>query len=459
MASQLKNDSLKSLMDWDQGIVSREIFVNREIYDQEQEQIFARSWLFVGHESQVAKPGDFFLSSMGEESVILTRDREHRLHVFLNTCRHRGMKVCRYDEGNTSVFSCPYHGWSYALDGKLVGVPYYQEAYGDVLDKSKWGLVEVAQLCNYKGTIWATWDPQAPSFLDYLGDMRLYLDAVVDGRDGREGGSEVFVGVWKWQFPANWKFGAENFLGDHAHFISHRSETLVGTGPGGPGTERHGSGAQRRTAPDSGNVSFTYLGHGSGGGAPRLGGTSRFPDFPNNPAVAEYFRNLAAERSERLGNKLYAPASTGTIFPNVSFHGWFPRGFAVWQPRSPQLTEGWRWVLIDSDAPDEVKDLIRHYATWYAGPQGMTEQDDMENWNYATEASSGVIARRLSYNYQMGMGRAEPVEGLKDALFTPFMSETNPVWYYRRWLELMGADSWNDLYPKKKDPVQYPPIS
>ena len=451
---------INGLVDWTNGTVSREIFVNEELYRQELERIFARSWLLIGHESQVPKPGDFFTSSMGDESVILTRDRESKLHVFLNSCRHRGMKVCRYDEGNTPVFSCPYHGWSYGLDGKLVGVPYYQEAYAGALDKSQWGLPEVAQLFNYKGTIWATWDPDAPSFFDYLGDMRLYLDAVLDPRDGGDGKSEVFVGVWKWRFPGNWKFGAENFLGDHAHFISHRSESLVGTGPGGPGTERHGNTPRRRSnVPDAGNVSFTHLGHGSGGGVPRLGGSDRFPAFPNNPAVTEYFRQVAEERDKRLSDKLYAPGSTGTIFPNVSFHGWFPRGFGVWQPRGPMLTEGWRWVIVDSDAPQEVKDLIRYYSNWYAGPQGMTEQDDMENWNYATEASAGTIARRYPYNYQMGMGRAQPVDSLQDALFTPFMSETNPLWYYRRWAEMMTADSWDELYPKNQDPGRYPPAT
>ena len=144
------------LVDLRVGHISREIFVNDEIYHQEQEQVFARCWLFVGHESQVSKPGDYFVSCMGEESVILCRDRLGEIHVFLNSCRHRGMKVCRYDEGNTPVFTCPYHGWSYATDGKLVGVPYFKDAYHEKLDKSKWGLVEVAQLENYKPTfpIW-----------------------------------------------------------------------------------------------------------------------------------------------------------------------------------------------------------------------------------------------------------------------------------------------------------------
>ena len=111
---------------------------------------------------------------MGEESVILCRDREDHIQIFLNSCTHRGMKVCRYDEGNTPVFSCPYHGWSFATDGKLVGVPYFKDAYQETLDKSKWGLISVPQMYNYKGSIWATWDETAPPFLDYLGDMKLY---------------------------------------------------------------------------------------------------------------------------------------------------------------------------------------------------------------------------------------------------------------------------------------------
>ena len=143
------------LVDLDKGEISREIFVDEEIYREEQERLFARAWLFVGHESQVPKPGDFVVSCMGEESVILCRDRAGAVHVFLNSCRHRGMKVCRYDEGSTQVFTCPYHGWSYGLDGKLAGVPYFKEAYEGRLDKSRWGLVEVAQCENYPGSIWA----------------------------------------------------------------------------------------------------------------------------------------------------------------------------------------------------------------------------------------------------------------------------------------------------------------
>src|ERR1043166_2685448 len=196
------------MVDLQSGRISREIFVNDAIYRQELERLFARAWLFVGHESQIPNPGDFAVSGMGEESVILCRDRGGQVHVFLNSCRHRGMKVCRYDEGNTAVFTCPYHGWSYDADGRLVGVPFFREAYHSELDRSQWGLVEVAQLRRYKGTVWASWDPTAPPFLEYLGDFTRYLDLQLDGWDGREAQAEVLCGVEKWRVSGTRKFSA-----------------------------------------------------------------------------------------------------------------------------------------------------------------------------------------------------------------------------------------------------------
>ena len=142
------NGSARALVDAVSGEISREIYVNEDIYREEQERLFARAWLYIGHEDQVRNPGDYCLTKMGEESVILTRDRAGQVHVFLNSCRHRGMKVCRYDDGNTRAFICPYHAWTYDLDGRLIGVQDYENSYRPPFDRAKWGLVEVAQLAN-----------------------------------------------------------------------------------------------------------------------------------------------------------------------------------------------------------------------------------------------------------------------------------------------------------------------
>ena len=433
MTTTASSGGVKLLVDAKAGRISRELFVNEDIYQQEQEQIFARSWLLVGHESQVPKPGDYFVSCMGEESVILCRDRESQLHVFLNSCMHRGMKVCRYDEGNTPVFTCPYHGWSYATDGKLVGVPFYKDAYHEKLDKSQWGLVEVPQMCNYKGSVWATWDKSAPSFLDYLGDMRLYLDLLLDGRDGSEGGSEVIGGVQKWTMPCNWKFPAENFAGDGYHNISHRSVDMVGIGPSGTSRRDLGEFAAARRV----NASFPDMGHAAVCDLQDENATY-VPTYQNEPAVEEYLQQVSDERKRRLGDKARLLGLVGTVFPNMSYLARQPRSISVWHPRGPHTTEAWRWFLVDRDVPEEVKEMLRHYYIRYSGPAGMTEQDDMENWNYAHAASRGPIARRHPYNYELGIGAGRPDVPLPGML-TERINEENARGFYSGWSRAMEA--------------------
>jgi len=433
MARNGKDHAIGELVDVKRGLVSRELFVNDDIYRQEQERIFARSWLFVGHESQVQKPGDYFVSCMGEESVILTRDHRHQIHVFLNTCRHRGMKVCRYDEGNTPVFTCPYHGWSYGTDGKLVGVPYFKECYQEQLDKTEWGLPEVVQWVNYKGTIWATWDEAAPPFLDYLGGMKVYLDTALDSRDGREGGSEVLGGVQKWIMPCNWKFAAENFAGDAYHNISHRSVDLAGIGPSGRGRRDTAERAMSQRL----NASFPELGHGAVSFL-QLQDVPYTPSYEDTPIVEEYFRHCDEERRRRLGTDARLLGLVGAVFPSMAYLARQPRSIAVWHPRGALQTEAWRWFLVDTDAPAEVKDVLRRYYLRYSGPAGMTEQDDMENWNYATMASKGVIARRYPYNYQMGLGQDYGVYD-RPGVITDRIAEQNQRGFYQRWAACMES--------------------
>jgi phenylpropionate dioxygenase-like ring-hydroxylating dioxygenase large terminal subunit len=336
MATARMQGYRSGLVDVRAGHISREIFVNEEIYQEELERVFARAWLFVGHESQIPNPGDYFVSGMGEEQVILVRDRAGKVHAFLNSCRHRGMKVCRYDEGNAAVFTCPYHGWSYGTDGKLVGVPYFGEAYHGRLDKSQWGLVEVPQLCLYKGTVWACWDPAAPPLLEYLGDFARYLDLTLDGWDGSEGGTEVLGGIQKWRVPCNWKFPAENFSGDSYHNISHRSVDLVGIGPSGAGRRDMPELLLARKLhiafPERGHQTTSYL-------LPRAVGVP--PAYRQSSAVSDYFQHC--EEVRRRGEWGRMITLVGEIFPNLALLSRQPRTLAVWHPRGAHETEVWRW--------------------------------------------------------------------------------------------------------------------
>src|SRR6267378_3225333 len=163
-----------SLIDADRGLISRRIFIEPEIYEEEQRQIFARCWLFLCHDSQVPLPGDFYTTYMGEDPILVVRDSAGKVGAFLNICRHRGNRLCRAETGNAASFTCAYHG---------------------ELDREHWGLVPVAQLDSYKGLWFATFDPEAPPLREYLGEMTWYLDAFFDRR---EGGVEVIGGMHKW---------------------------------------------------------------------------------------------------------------------------------------------------------------------------------------------------------------------------------------------------------------------
>ncbi|MGA2392873.1 MAG: aromatic ring-hydroxylating dioxygenase subunit alpha [Candidatus Lustribacter sp.] len=425
-------------VDPERGLISREIFVDEEVYRLEQERIFCKQWLFIGHASQVPEPGDYFQSRMGEENVIMVRAKDGGINVFLNSCRHRGMKVCRYDAGNAAVFTCPYHGWSYGLNGDLIGVPRFKDVYYGELDRSQYGLL-AARVCNHRGMVWATWNFTGPDFYEFMGEMLQFHDSMLEPTDGGDGEMEVLPGVQKWVVPCNWKFPGENSIGDHYHGVSHVSVELVGIGPGGRGSTRHGDGGYRPLA----MTAFPKTGHGSRGGKANPDAVPRYP-FPafSDPATEAWHRaawerhqvNRPGERPawDRLGNG-------GNIFPNMNYHTRWPRTIMVAHPQSPTTCEMWRWFLVDKDMPFEVKQFVRAYFLRYSGPGGLTEQDDMENWAYATIASQGAMARKLPYNVQQGLGHAVDSDApIKGARYSGgFVSESSAMVFYNRWQELM----------------------
>ena len=436
-----EKDNYSGMVDGINGLIDRQIFANEKIYSIELERVFTRSWLLIGHETQIPNNGDFISSRMGAESVILCRDPNRKIHVFLNTCTHRGMKVCLYDEGNTATFTCPFHAWSFATDGKLVGVPHEKDLYSKSLDKEKWSLIEVAQMYNYKGSIWATWDKSAPNFIEYLGGAKDHLDLALDSLDGSEGGTEVFGGVHKWISPCNWKVPAENFCGDSYHNVSHISVDMVGIGPSA------GSGEKGRRDNELVDAQHLWISFPGGHGihsAMKPANNEYIEAYKDNPIVEEYYRHCYKERELKLGERARIVPFVGTIFPNTSFHGRQPRALCSWHPNGPQSSQISRFFLVDKAAPKEVKNLVRRYYMRYAGPAGMTEQDDMENWNQATASCNGAIAGRFPFNYQQSMGDYkinDPVPGMVSTQ----MTEENARQFYKCWASYMESQDWGKI--------------
>jgi phenylpropionate dioxygenase-like ring-hydroxylating dioxygenase large terminal subunit len=427
------------LVDAAAGTLRREIFSSEAIFGHELERVFAPSWSFVGHTSQLRNPGDFFLSRFGPESVIVSRDQRGEIHVLLNSCRHRGMPTCRYDTGNAASFTCSYHGWSYGLDGALIGVPLLNERYDGALDRSAWGLVH-ARVSVFQGSIWAAFDAAAPPFEDYLGDMHLYLREMLRGPDGEDDGYEVIGGILKWQVPCNWKFGAENFAGDHYHGYSHRSVERLAIGLSGKGS-RHARSAVK-AARRFMNIADPARGH-----TVRASVYQQLEPYESQwgevPEVDAYYQRAHEARQQRLGDKSRLLVQGGILFPNVHFNGAGRQTFGLWLPVSPSMTEVWRWLFVPKNAPAVVKETLRQYYLRYAGPAGMVEQDDMENWTSAQRGTQGVIARRYPFNYQLAMGR-ERVPAADEWLgtnvsITDGVAEHNQRAFYAHWAQLMGA--------------------
>lgn len=414
------------LVDTTRDVVDRKIFHDPDLYEQELERIFRQKWLLVGHESQIPAPGDFFLSRMGEDQVIVSRHRDGSINVFLNTCRHKGMRVCRYDEGNTKLFYCPYHAWSYDLNGDLKGVPEI-ENFPETFDKKDWGLIKVAKVATFRGTVWATWNPDAPDFEVYLGDAKEGLWYGLGPWDGGDGEVEVYGGVQKWNIPCNWKFVSENSGGDPLHNISHQSTDMSKIGP------REGIG---RRDP-FGELFLTSPGNGHGLIFEKVPTDKPRGHYLMSKITAEYFEDCWRRRVERLGEKAGSPLVLANIFPNAGFHTQQPRVFLMAHPNGPQSCQAWRMFFVDKDAPQEAKDFLRRYYISYSGPGGMTEQDDMENWNYASEGSTVRGAQHAPFPYMADSGSCRDPH-IPGDVSKWWMTERNNMAFYRAWSEAMG---------------------
>jgi 3-phenylpropionate/trans-cinnamate dioxygenase alpha subunit len=418
--------NLDGLIDLEKGLVSRRIFIEPEIYRLELDRIFARCWLFLCHETQIPRPGDFFTTYMAEDPVLVVRDSSGRVGAFLNSCRHRGNRVCRAEAGNAVSFTCAYHGWTYTNDGRLIGVPFLKEAYYGELKREDWGLIPVAQIDHYKGLYFATFATDAPPLKDYLGELTWYLDALFDRR---EGGIEMIGGVQKWISPCNWKFPAENIGGDGYHVgWTHLSAIKTGfdTGP--------------TTAASPGRMVATGQGHMMTCVGPDNG------DGISMPEIVAYEAEIAAEARARLGPRwdLIKPI-VGTVFPNFSVLRAGARTIRVWHPRGPDKTEIWSWAFVDKAAPPHVKEASRLAAIQVFGPGGTFEQDDMDNWQECTRSCRGVVARRFPLNTQMGLGHERYRDELKGWASDFNLSESNHRQFYGHWAKLMATERWSDI--------------
>lgn len=397
--------------DLDQGLLPVQVFNNRELYDLELRRVFTRTWVYIGHESELPNRGDYAIRYIGEDPFIFVRDSDGVLRVLFNSCRHRGSQVCRNEAGNATHFMCAYHGWTYKNNGALDAVPARTLGYRE-LDLAKWGLFAAPHVANYHGLVFANLDPGAVSFEASLGQYAWYLDIELLLS---EGGMEVIGEPHRWQVEANWKQGAENFVGDSSHTqVVHRSALEAGitdsVTAGAPGTA-YGVHVYEC---DGNAVSIRQLGPDK----------TAFWEYPEE--VTRHFRpgRLTPAQFDIAKRAL---VHDGTVFPNFSFihvgltdsleRG--PAGylsFRVWQPKGPGKTEIWSWILAPKEASASYKRRAYRAGMSSFSPSGSFEQDDTAIWPGIARSAATVYAEVLGMklNYQMGLGKMSDVAPVQD---------------------------------------------
>ncbi len=408
----------------DASWIKPEIFTSDEVYRLEQERIFGRCWLLLGHECQLPEKGSFFRTHMGEEPVLVTRAGDGHIRAFLNLCRHRGAPLCHEDRGTAKSFHCRYHGWAYANDGKLLAAPGEKKLYYGELDKEEWGLVRVPRVETYRGLVFGNFDEGAVSLADYLGDMAFYLDVLLDRRAG---GTEL-LGVQRWRIPANWKVVAENHVGDEYHVgFTHGSQLPKPI--------------ESRAAPiPRAREIRPELGHGIG--------VDFIPDDLSpgerggfDEEINEYLQSIAAEMEARIGaERMRMFPIHGLVFPTF---GLIPivNSLRVVHPIGPNEVELWSYCLVDKEAPARVKELLIRATVSSFGPAGAFEQDDSANWTGVTRNTLGVQARKHKLNLAMGLGHEGHEAGLPGEVGLT-ASDINQRGFYLRWVqEMTGGEA------------------
>ncbi|MBI2803238.1 MAG: aromatic ring-hydroxylating dioxygenase subunit alpha [Gammaproteobacteria bacterium] len=195
------------------------LYTDPTIFHAELEKIWYRTWVYVGHVSEVPKANDFVMKSIGPQAVLMTRDKAGAIYLLQNRCSHRGNQVCQQQKGNTATFTCPYHGWAFANTGELRGYP-FPAGYAGV-DRRELGLGRVPRLSVYRGFVFGSFAPDGPTLEEHLGGAREAIDRLV--RTSPAGEIEITAGFLKHQTRANWKFLVENETdGYHPQFV-HRS--------------------------------------------------------------------------------------------------------------------------------------------------------------------------------------------------------------------------------------------
>ncbi|TQV78941.1 Rieske 2Fe-2S domain-containing protein [Exilibacterium tricleocarpae] len=415
--------------------VHRDVYLDPAIFDLEMERIWARAWVYVGHASQVPDPGDYIGTSIGKEPVLMVRDKRARVNVIYNRCGHKGAKVATKPGGNTAMFRCPYHGWTFNLDGTLNATPHkcgYEDTDFDTSDP-QFSMQPVARVESHRGFVFASLAAEGEDLKTFMGATLETIDNMADRSP--EGEVEVAGACLPYLHDCNWKMFVEN-LNDAQHpMVCHASvgfatRALMKRLPAGAEPPKEAEiispfGASYQFFDDLG-VSVMPNGHSFMGGQQSI--HSAYSDIPG------YLDSMiAAHGRERTEQVLGSNRHNTTIYPSFTIKD-AVQIVRVVRPLAVDKTLIQTWHFRLKGAPEAMLHRTMTYSRLINSPASMVGPDDFDCYNRMQESLCSNSAQWV--DMRRYIGREETLGPITRAKGTSDLSMRNQ---YRAWLHYMAG--------------------
>lgn len=408
--------------------VEASLYTSSEIFNDELERIWYKTWVFVGHTSEISKPGDYISRNIGLQPVIMVRDKTGDFNVFSNRCAHRGTKLCNKQSGNVRALVCPYHGWAYDLTGRLVEAPHGGEYSAEFMAEK--GLAKVPRLGEYRGFVFASLAEDGPTLDEHLGRSKAFIDRFVEMSPEQE--VELTAGWVRHKYESNWKMLYENDTDGyhpeftHASFLMAIDTQVVDyVGKRDMATEP--------VIKDWGD-GHTELEFGTGyrhSGKPfEWFGRASPAKFPNYVAAMEekYGAELALE-------KMIDGPPHAIIFPNLFIA---ELSVVIFEPVSANQSVQWHCPAFFKGSPEVNRRMIRQ-AEGALGPGGFLVADDQI---VAERNQQGLMARSPQWlDISRGMDTEVPDPENEGVVIGEMVSELTNRGFWKRYMSLMEDES------------------
>jgi nitrite reductase/ring-hydroxylating ferredoxin subunit len=398
------------------------LYVDAALFEREIATIFEKNWVWVAHDSEVATKGQFKSTVMGRQPVIVVRDGQDQVRVFLNRCRHRAASVCQGERGTAARFVCAYHGWTYALNGQLIGLP-QPEGYTGILEKADLPLISV-RTETYNGMIFASLKDDVEPLSDFLGEAKIWIDLFM--KQGANWPIKV-AGEHKFTFDGNWKIPMENTTDGYHLPIVHNSYLRF----------MDSETADRLAAVMASKSIFgRSLGNGHSVGTFDAGAIDL--DDPVNPETLTRYDGLkeallkdyAPDVVDRVIRSVGGVGFNLNIFPNIALSGAF---FRELRPLAVGRTEVRHIALAMVGGPPAANRARLRVHEQFQGPAGLGSSDDREAWERVGRGASAGPDTWIMLN--RGLNREEMIDGQHQAHAT---DETGMRAAYRHWMKVMA---------------------